>query len=75
MNIKDGFINDYDCYWWVWDGYCWVLWPMTTTNWYEPTNYARWDATGENWVCRRCGKAIKSVWELIGTKGKLSIRS
>ncbi len=42
-------------------------------HWYEATNYERWMGTGENWVCKRCGKAVKSVKELKGTKGKLSL--
>ena len=39
---------------------------------YESTTYLRWKGTGDNWICKRCGKAIKSVKELKGTKGKLT---
>jgi hypothetical protein len=49
-----------------------VMCDLLNQHWYEPTNYVRWQVTAENWVCRRCGKTIKSVKELNGTKGKLS---
>lgn len=42
-------------------------------HWYIATNERRWAATGENWVCKRCGKAVKSIQELMGTKGKISL--
>ncbi len=42
-------------------------------HWYVGTNEARWLATKENWVCRRCGKAVRSVNELIGSKGKITL--
>ncbi len=44
---------------------------LLNQHYYETTIYQRWLSTGENFVCKRCGKAIKSVKELKGTKGKL----
>jgi len=44
---------------------------LLNQHYYKTTCYKRWESTGENWVCLRCGKAIKSVKELYGTKGKL----
>ncbi|KKN00795.1 hypothetical protein LCGC14_1134200 [marine sediment metagenome] len=48
-----------------------IMCDLLNQHYYESTNYQRWLSTGQNWVCRRCGKAIKSVKELKGTKGKL----
>jgi len=46
---------------------------LLNQHWYEPTKYQRWLSNGENWVCRRCGKSIKTIKELEGTKGKISL--
>lgn len=50
-----------------------IMCDLFNQHYYKPTNLARWEATGENWICQRCGKSIKSIKELIGTKGKLII--
>lgn len=49
-----------------------IMCDLLNQHWYESTYFNRWKATGENWVCKRCGKAIKSVKEMAGTKGKLT---
>ena len=49
-----------------------IMCDLLNRHWYIPTAYPRWEATGENWVCQRCGNAVKSITELSGTKGKLT---
>ena len=50
-----------------------IMCDLLNQHWYKPTAYQRWLSSGENWVCKRCGKAVKSAKELVGTKGKLTI--
>lgn len=38
-----------------------VMCGLLNQHWYEATNYRRWLATGDNWVCKRCGNSVKSV--------------
>ena len=50
-----------------------IMCDLLNQHWYEPTIYQRWVSTKENWVCRRCGKTVKTIQELEGTKGKISL--
>ncbi len=50
-----------------------IMCDLLNQHWYEPTIYLRWKTTGENWICQRCGKAVKTIQELEGTKGKISL--
>ncbi len=52
---------------------CYIMCDLFNQHWYESTTLERWKRTGENWICKRCGKAVKSVQELQGTKGKISL--
>ncbi|KKN69818.1 hypothetical protein LCGC14_0437640 [marine sediment metagenome] len=50
-----------------------IMCDLFNQHWYEPTTKQRWIITGENWVCRRCGNSVKSIKELLGTKGRLTL--
>lgn len=50
-----------------------IMCDLLKRHWYEATTEKRWENTGETWVCKRCGKAVKSLREMLGTKGKLSL--
>lgn len=45
-----------------------IMCDLFNQHYYESTIFLRWLVTGDNWVCRRCGKAIKSVKELKGSR-------
>lgn len=46
---------------------------LLNNHWYQATNQHRWESTGDNWVCKRCGKSLKSIRDMIGTKGKITL--
>jgi len=50
-----------------------VMCKVLNQHYYEPTSLERWEVMGENWVCKRCGKAVKSIRDMIGTKGKITL--